>query len=263
MRKIAVLPTLFTLGNLFCGFTAITYIIDGTLEGRHVIDRNLIWAAWCVFFGMVFDALDGRVARLARVTTGFGAQLDSLADLVTFGLAPALLVRTVARGVFADRRILWLVCAVYLICAALRLARYNVRQAGEKSAHDDFEGLPTPAAAGVVAALVLLGCSGHPRLPSMAREVLSGLIPFFAVILGMLMVSSVRYVHVPNRLLAGKRPFAHVVQLILAMVMAAYWIEAALALGFLAYLIGGLFSPLAPKEPATEPSPAGPPPDSP
>ncbi len=245
MKKIAIVPTLMTLGNLFCGFTAITYIIDGTLEGRHVVDQKLVWASWYIFLGMVFDALDGRVARMARVTSGFGAQLDSLADLVTFGLAPTLLVRAIAHGVFSDLRILWLVCAVYLVCAALRLARYNVRQAGDKSAHNDFEGLPTPAAAGVVAALALLGCSSDGRMPQTAREALFAAIPFAALVLGILMVSTVRYLHVPNRLLGGKRPFAHLVQLILAMALAAYWIEVALVVVFAGYLVWGVAATLA------------------
>lgn len=242
MNKVAVVPTLLTLGNLFCGFTAVTYVIDGTLEGRHVETHKLVWAAWCVFFAMIFDALDGRVARMARATSAFGAQLDSLGDLVSFGVAPALLVRTVADGAGAGPRILWLVCAVYLVCAALRLARYNVRQAGEKSTHDDFEGLPTPAAAGVVAALVLLGCSRDARLPDAAREVVFAALPFAAVALGILMVSSVRYVHVPNRLLRGKRPFTHVVQITFAALLAAYWIEVALALAFVGYLLHGLMA---------------------
>lgn len=260
MKKIAVVPTLMTLGNLFCGFIAITQIVDGTLEGRHVVDRKMVVAAWCVFFGMVFDALDGRVARLARVTSGFGAQLDSLADLVTFGLVPALLVRTVAGGIFSDPKILWLVCGAYLVCAALRLARYNVRQAGDKSTHEDFEGLPTPGAAGVVTALVLFACSPDPRLSPAVRTIVFGILPFAALLAAVLMVSGVRYLHIPNRLLGGKRPFAHVVQLSLAMVAAAYWIEMALVAAFVGYLACGLLFGLSARRAADPAASAGAPP---
>ncbi|MEN6557804.1 MAG: CDP-diacylglycerol--serine O-phosphatidyltransferase, partial [Thermoguttaceae bacterium] len=132
IRTIAVFPTLLTLGNLICGFFAIVVAsrIDKpeAIAGIDPLDiRNAMTSGCLIFLAMVFDGLDGYVARLARTTTDFGAQLDSLCDVVSFGVAPAfLLVKMCPRFTYFYDQAIWVIAAAFAACAALRLARFNV-----------------------------------------------------------------------------------------------------------------------------------------
>ena len=140
-RGIYILPSLFTTGNVFCGFYAIIAIFN---EDYYV-------AAWAIVVAMVFDVLDGRVARFTKTTSAFGEQYDSLADIISFGMAPAIMVYSWVLKPFG--RLGWMAAFLFLLCAALRLARFNVSKPDVRSQH--FSGLPTPAAAAVTASIVI------------------------------------------------------------------------------------------------------------
>src|SRR5262249_2322913 len=145
IRTVAVFPTMFTLGNLICGFFAIlvaSRVAAATDKpippapeiaiNKLVLDpndptHNVMLSGWLIFLAMIFDALDGHVARLAKTTSDFGAQLDSLCDLVTFGVAPAfLMVKMCPDFTYVAREAMWIIAAVFAACAAIRLARFNV-----------------------------------------------------------------------------------------------------------------------------------------
>ena len=172
IRTIAVLPTLFTLGNLVCGFFAI--VVASRVE-RPLTDRippepggvvvafdsndpthNIMLSGWLIFLGMIFDALDGHVARLARTSSDFGAELDSLCDVVSFGVAPGfLLVKMCPYLAYYHPEAIWVIAAALPVCAALRLARFNVETPADDD-HLSFSGLPSPAAAGSIAGFAIL-----------------------------------------------------------------------------------------------------------
>ncbi len=140
-RKIYLLPNLFTTGNMFCGFLSIIFAIQQQYDN----------AAWIIIVGAFFDSMDGRLARLTRSTSSFGVEYDSLADLVSFGMAPAYLAYL--WGLQSFGRLGWMVGFLYLTCAALRLARFNVMAGTAPKGF--FTGLPSPVAAGVVCTSVL------------------------------------------------------------------------------------------------------------
>ena len=180
-RGIYLLPNLFTTAGLFSGFYAIVAAIDGNYER----------AGFAVFAAMLFDTLDGRVARLTRTESAFGKEYDSLADMVAFGLAPALVayqwgVKRIAEYGNAWGRFGWIASFFYAVCAALRLARFNARSATADKRY--FEGLPSPSAAAVVAAFVWF--SSEWREPGLAGLILTFSVSAFA---GALMVSAFAY----------------------------------------------------------------------
>jgi CDP-diacylglycerol--serine O-phosphatidyltransferase len=140
-KGIHILPSLFTTGNVFCGFYAFVAVLN----------EHFYYAAWAIAIGMIFDGLDGRIARLTKTTSAFGEQYDSLADIITFGMAPAFLAYSWVLKPFG--RLGWMAAFLFLLCAALRLARFNVTKPETRSQH--FIGLPSPAAAVVVASIVI------------------------------------------------------------------------------------------------------------
>ncbi len=232
IRPIAVIPTLFTLGNLWCGFFAI--VVTARLpkptagaEPYGDIDYlgEIALAAGLIFLAMVFDALDGYLARLAKAPSGFGAQLDSLADLVTFGVAPAyLLVKMCPDVTLWNKFSVWVIAGAFLTCVALRLARFNL-ETGEDDDHRDFKGLPSPAGAAAVASYAFLFWKlrgDHADLPyaGVLADVAEWFLPAFALVVAGLMVPRVRYPHLVSYLLAGDRSFQHVVALVFTSVLA-------------------------------------------
>src|SRR5580693_5986811 len=155
--KIYFLPNLLTAGNLFCGFVALTKIVDADQYSATYFDQIKLALAF-ILLACIFDLLDGRVARMGGVESPFGREFDSLADLISFGVAPAFLVhRVVLRDVFVDHEeIGWFIASVYLICGAFRLARFNCLAAMAGSGGGkEFLGFPIPSAAGLVASLTL------------------------------------------------------------------------------------------------------------
>src|SRR5512147_2164154 len=154
--KIYFLPNLLTAGNLFCGFVALTKIVEADISSGNF--QQIKIALGFILLACIFDLFDGRVARMGGVESPFGREFDSLADLISFGAAPAFLVhRIVLKDVFIHHQeIGWFIASVYMICGALRLARFNClsSQAGSGGGKE-FLGFPIPAAAGLVASLTL------------------------------------------------------------------------------------------------------------
>ena len=223
MKRIAIIPTLLTVGNAICGFGAIAC---ASKIGRSDVpldnDSYFALSGWLIIAAMVFDALDGYVARLAKTTSNFGLQLDSLCDAISFGVAPAFLLLRLGPDWEPDQRLhqaLAVIAALYMVCAVLRLARFNIETTVDP-ANKRFRGLPSPAAAGCLASLAILRGeltkqwpSFHPDLVRTCVEVWA---PLGALALALLMVSRVPYPHLTKQILRGRRPFRHLVQIILA-----------------------------------------------
>jgi CDP-diacylglycerol--serine O-phosphatidyltransferase len=227
--RLSILPTLCTLGNSVCGFLAICYAADASrllAAAATAADGSakLAMAGWMLVVGAVFDMLDGRIARLTRSTSTFGGALDSLADVVSFGVAPALIAKTLCQDVLgwhADR-VIFATAAFFAACATLRLARYNAEHDEPDEAVTNFQGLPTPGAAAVVIGLAI----SHERLlrwfdPSEVARVLAAQVVAVGLLigLGLLMVSRVPYFHFANRFLSGRKPVGRVALLVLLLVL--------------------------------------------
>ncbi|MGH7993435.1 MAG: CDP-diacylglycerol--serine O-phosphatidyltransferase [Limisphaerales bacterium] len=194
--KIYFLPNLLTAGNLFCGFVALTKIVDANLTPDAA--GNVNWmpiklSLAFILLACIFDLLDGRVARLGGSDSPFGREFDSLADLVSFGVAPAFLVqRVVLADVFGEyRQISWFIASIYLLCGAFRLARFNVLSAHANSSGKDFLGFPIPSAAGLVASLTLLIIHFHEKEKTLGSW--NYLLAVVLIFLSAMMVSTVRY----------------------------------------------------------------------
>jgi CDP-diacylglycerol--serine O-phosphatidyltransferase len=199
MKKgIYILPNLFTTGNLFCGFWAIV----------SVFKEEFYYAAIAILLACVFDVLDGKVARLSGATSKFGIQYDSLADLVSFGVAPALLAFSWALRPYG--RFGWLAAFLFVICGALRLARFNVMASSGETKY--FKGLPIPAAAAMIALTILL----YLRLIE-TGGVKDVVILVMIYMLAFLMVSAVRYFSFKELGLAKRKPFSLFIFVVLSM----------------------------------------------
>ena len=231
IRTVAVFPTMFTLGNLVCGFFAIVVAARVDKPDAAMMEladaSNVMLAAWLIFLAMVFDALDGYVARLSGTASDFGAQLDSLCDLVTFGVAPGfLLVKMCPRFIYMDTLVykdgMWIIAAAFAACAALRLARFNVETSDEDD-HLTFSGLPSPAAAAAIAGFGIMFHTLAQRRETLEyapqiESALQAVLPLFAVLLALMMVSRIPYPHVVNQVFRGQKSFGHVVAVVFALV---------------------------------------------
>ncbi len=206
--RIYFLPNSMTAGNLFCGFMAVINCIqarlaetslDGLYLGELPTDHYRT-AVWFILGAAAFDTLDGRLARMGGRESLFGAEFDSIADIISFGIAPALLmfffIISPTQGIMWFRNVGWFVGFIYLLCAAIRLARFNVitnpllhRDTSDQS--KDFVGLPVPAAAGTVGSLVLFLIHLADADKSLNRWALA--LPILMVLIAILMVSKVRF----------------------------------------------------------------------
>jgi CDP-diacylglycerol---serine O-phosphatidyltransferase len=192
--KIYFLPNLLTAGNLFCGFVALTKIVEADLSTGDFGKIKL--ALGFILLACIFDLFDGRVARMGGVESPFGREFDSLADLISFGVAPAFLVHRVVLGdVFRDLdlpQIGWFIASIYLLCGAFRLARFNCLTAmAGGGGSKDFLGFPIPSAAGLVASLTLLIIHLNEKDRSLGHwKFLPAIVLVF---LSAMMVSTVRY----------------------------------------------------------------------
>ncbi|MCK9315451.1 MAG: CDP-diacylglycerol--serine O-phosphatidyltransferase [Verrucomicrobia bacterium] len=271
--KIYFLPSLMTAGNLFCGFLALTKIVEADITS-HSFSSVIYQALLFILLACIFDALDGRVARMGGEESPFGREFDSLADLISFGAAPAFLVhRIVLEPVFEDiPEIGWFVASIYLVCGALRLARFNCVAASpthnQKPPSRDFVGFPIPAAAGLVASLTLF------MLWYQDKEFVVGnwryTLPFIMVFLSYMMVSNVRYPSFKHLSLKtrprSRNSFAWIVIAALGIggciVMRAYVLPILLPAAFFIYLAYGLvrffWDNKAKKSPPETPSPNAP-----
>jgi CDP-diacylglycerol--serine O-phosphatidyltransferase len=250
VKKIHLLPNLITLGNAFCGLLALSYAIDGlawqpdglapgTKEFAAARDAffyvKMEQACFLVFLAMVFDALDGWVARLTGSASELGAQLDSFSDALTFGVTPALLAKVLIEHEGADLRFLssprvhFLASAAFATMAILRLARFNLETEPDEQAHQEFKGLPSPAAAGAITSTLWMylvlrkpdledsegTITPFGRVLGWMRDVdwgpwLRWVPPYLVLLLpliALLMVSRVRYVHAVSLLTRERHPF--------------------------------------------------------
>lgn len=190
--KIYFLPNLMTAGNLFCGFLALTKIVQWDIKSENFDDIKL--ALFFILLACIFDLLDGRVARMGGAESPFGREFDSLADIVSFGVAPAFLVhRVVLRDVFNQHeQVGWFIASIYLICGAFRLARFNCLAAMSGSGSGKyFLGFPIPAAAGLVASLTLLIIQLNEKEKTLGHW--KYLLAVVLVFLSAMMVSTVKY----------------------------------------------------------------------
>jgi CDP-diacylglycerol---serine O-phosphatidyltransferase len=255
--RIYFLPNLMTAGNLFCGFMAIVQCIQarlaetstGALYEGYTNAEHYKFAVWFIFGAAAFDALDGRLARMGGRESLFGAEFDSIADVISFGMAPALLMFYLILAPTTGnyewfRQIGWAIGFVYLLCAAMRLARFNVitnplLRPGTKESHKDFVGLPVPAAASTVAATVLFLL----KLAETDRSLKSGALclPPLMLLVAFLMMSTVRYPsgkNVDMQTQTRLRPF---VMFLGVVAMVILYKEIALLGVCLAYIFFGLF----------------------
>jgi CDP-diacylglycerol--serine O-phosphatidyltransferase len=222
MRKgIYILPNTITLCGLFCGF----YAIMASFKGQQV------YGAWAVLVAVIFDGLDGWVARVTHTTTRFGIELDSLSDLVAFGVAPAVLIY--GWGLHGFGRIGWGASFFYVICGALRLARYNVQMGSTES--KAFTGLPIPGAAVMISTLILFYTEVLGDMEG--RNIMLLMVPF---VLAGLMVSTFRY-HGLKEISSKKRmPFWLLVAVVTALVLIFMYPEIVLFLFSSVYVMSGL-----------------------
>ena len=199
--NLSIIPNTCTSMNLICGYLAIVM----TARGEFLI------AGWLILIANIFDILDGRLARLASVESKFGAELDSLCDLVSFGVAPAFLVYT--RYLEADRLFSLIVTCIFVLCGALRLARFNVTPHSKQGV---FEGLPIPGGAGILATLTIFELQfGHFS----AFNIPAKAIPFIVLITSLLMVSKIEYPAIKKTPKTGNRRLIAVMLVITALVV--------------------------------------------
>ena len=256
LKYITVLPSLITILNVVCGFAAIVFASKGAKLGIGQFSYFAI-AGDLILLAMIADVLDGRLARMSKSTSSFGGQLDSLCDIVSFGVAPAFLMLKIMEYKFGlgesnsgvenfMQRFIWLVAAAYISCAAIRLARFNVENEEDESAHMSFIGLPTPAAAGVVVSLVIFH---HETLPELSNKSTQAYVicenaiiyalPFLVLGVAVLMVSRIRYPHIINQYIKGKKSFAHFIRILLFLGLIIWSRQTALVLIFCGFAASG------------------------
>lgn len=262
MRRAKSLPNLLTLGNAFLGLLAISKAIDalvlGTDEGFAALFET---ACWFILGAMLLDGLDGRVARMTDSFSDLGAQLDSFADAITFGVAPALLAKVMLeqQGVLHPR-LNFFVAALYSLMAILRLARFNLENDHDEESHRVFRGLPSPGAAGILVATMMMSQAliggteggggivtpmGHVLawIPDSSRMVLGHGLQFVTFlllpVLALLMVSKVPYTHAFSSLMSARGRWAMVRLVLLLLVLALAPVLTLFILGWV-YLSTGL-----------------------
>jgi len=252
MPKIYLLPNLMTAGNLFCGFAATLKILEGALilekaavsptaeliaRAHYLAGKNFHFAIWCILASCLFDALDGRLARLGGHESPFGREFDSLADIVSFGVAPALMVYRIVLHEFPNAG--WIIASVYLICGALRLARFNcLAAANSEAANKEFRGFPIPAAAGVIASVTLFMLWWGPEIGN-GKWVLPPLMLF----LSWMMFSGFKYPSFKSLNLRTTRSLPKFLTIVVVMIITVLNYQWAPMVIFLVYLLYGFLRP--------------------
>lgn len=272
-RGVALLPSLFTLGNCLSGFASLNYAARPPEPNSDpVFQTHFIVAGYFIFLAMVFDMFDGFVARLTRSASDFGAELDSLADMVSFGLAPAFLsihlIGELLRnpsasgkeyiaipGPFQDNdwlRLFWIIAAIYVSCTALRLARFNVITTPDAQSHMAFRGMPSPGAAAIVAGSVIFFEYLSPQHIGLAARipfhvtkevrdwlqiVFPYLLPLILLCAALLMVSRFAYAHLINRFLRRRKKFRTFVGFFLLVMLVLWEPQITILLGIYCYAL--------------------------
>jgi CDP-diacylglycerol--serine O-phosphatidyltransferase len=274
LKYITILPSLVTIINGACGFAAISFAsqaassVTGQFSYHRLTLPYFALSGYMILFAMIADMLDGRLARMSQSTSSFGGQLDSLCDIISFGVAPAFLMLKIiehklsplpdagAHGVIISfiERFVWLSAAAFISCAAIRLARFNVENEEDESAHMNFVGLPSPAAAGVIVSLVIFHQETVPDILThpgrdwstggvvnfMLDDLLLYVLPIIALGLAVLMVSRIRYSHVINQYIRGKKPFAHLIRTLVFFGLIIWHRQFAFVLIFCGFALSGV-----------------------
>ena len=266
LKYIAVLPSFVTLMNGACGFIAITFASRSPVLGwslsfvRRSYVTSLAMAGYMIILAMVADMLDGRVARLTRTTSSFGGQLDSLSDVISFGIAPAFLMvkllethldniraEHLSLAMLLGRAILFS-AILYVMCAVVRLARFNVENEEDEAAHMNFSGLPSPPAAGIVVSLVIFHQQFLGRIIEQTSDYYSSfqvitlsVFPVVTLLSGLLMVSRIRYPHLANQLLRGKKTLSSLLAIFASGLLIVWNIQLAMVVGFCGFALFGVF----------------------
>lgn len=268
-RGVALLPSLFTLGNCLSGFASLNFTARGedASASSPVFSPHFSFAGYCIFLAMLFDMFDGFVARLTRSASDFGAELDSLADMVSFGIAPAFLsIHLIGQllhtqtpggkgyidipGPFQDDdwlRLFWVIAGIYVACTALRLARFNVIHQPDVLSHMSFRGLPSPGGAAIVAGTVIffetLGKENPVwfNVSQNVRMVLTRVFPYMLPVVllcaALLMVSRFSYTHLINRFLRGRKNFRTLVGFFLLMMLIFWQPQISVIVGIYVYAL--------------------------
>jgi CDP-diacylglycerol--serine O-phosphatidyltransferase len=247
--KIYFLPNLLTAANLFCGFVALTKIVDTDREDLESGDfTRIYWALGFILLACIFDLFDGRVARMGGRESPFGREFDSLADLISFGVAPAFLVhRVVLKDISINHpEIGWFIASIYLICGAFRLARFNcLASMSGTGGGKEFLGFPIPSAAGLVASLTLLMIWLQEK--NFYKSYLKYILPALLLFLSWMMVSSVKYPTFKTLDLKATRTFTKTLIGILfigaVLVLQQNFLVFVLPVIFTAYLLYGFIRP--------------------
>jgi CDP-diacylglycerol--serine O-phosphatidyltransferase len=264
LKYIAILPSLVTLMNGFCGFASILLASQGPdmVWRPHLLPKTNVsyfaLAGYMIFLGMIADVLDGHLARISKSTSSFGAQLDSLCDVITFGVAPAFLMLKLVQvhssyfqlvnnqPAALSGRVVFLIAILYVMCAIIRLARFNVETSAE-DAHLSFAGLPSPPAAGTIVSLVIFQQDFLPKITKWPAGFINAselaavwALPVITLMAGILMVTRIPYPHVVNRLLRGKKQFSTFLLVLFVVLLIVWNIQLAMALGFCVFVVYGL-----------------------
>ena len=265
LKHIAVLPSIITLMNAVCGFIAIVCASRGPgprweiLMVRKFFLTGFALSGYMIFFAMIADLLDGQAARLSKATSSFGGQLDSLSDVISFGVAPAFLMMKVVEVHYEHLRVespklthiagksVLFIAIIYAMCAVIRLARFNVENEEDESAHMRFAGLPSPAAAGVVVSLVIFLQDFLPKVADrsdtlfrMFENAVVWALPFVTLLAGILMVTRISYPHAANQFLRGKKTFGTFLMVFFAVLLLAWNIQLAMVIGFCGFALFGV-----------------------
>jgi CDP-diacylglycerol--serine O-phosphatidyltransferase len=264
LKYIAILPSLVTLMNGLCGFASILLASQGPdMVWRPLLlpKTNISYfalAGYMIFLGMIADVLDGHLARISKSTSSFGAQLDSLCDVISFGVAPAFLMLKMVQAhlqyfhfvnnqpAALSGRVVFLIAILYVMCAVIRLARFNVETSAEDD-HLSFAGLPSPPAAGTIVSLVIFQQDLLPKITKWPVEFINAsgfaavwALPVITLMAGILMVTRIPYPHIVNRLLRGKKQFSTFLLVVFTVLLIIWNIQLAMALGFCVFVVYGL-----------------------
>jgi CDP-diacylglycerol--serine O-phosphatidyltransferase len=237
-KGIYIFPSLFTCGNMSCGFLSVLASIEG----------NFTKAAWLLILAIAFDMLDGRIARMTKTSSEFGVQLDSLSDLVSFGLAPSVMMYQLVLN--SMNKIGVAIAVLFVLCSALRLAKFNV-MAKDGTVHSSFMGLPTPASAGLLISFVLsyelfIASPGQTlsfkTIPLLMKNmpVFFKLMPVIMVVLSLLMVSTVPYASFKKFKFSKPKAFQFLVLIIMLVTLIITFPQNVIFILFSLYALSGI-----------------------
>ncbi|MDR3071056.1 MAG: CDP-diacylglycerol--serine O-phosphatidyltransferase [Endomicrobium sp.] len=237
-KGIYIIPSLFTCGNLACGCLSLMSSINGDFQQ----------AAWLLILAIFFDAMDGRIARLMKTTSKFGIQLDSLSDLISFGIAPSIMMYQLVLNSMG--KLGMLIAVLFVLCSALRLSKFNVK-VQDGVVHSFFSGLPTPASAGLLLSFVLsyelfIADSGQSLTFKTIPIVMKNMPTFFRVMpivmvmLSLLMVSSIPYISFKKVNLSKPKTFRLLVSMILFALLVVAFPQNTIFILFSLYVLSGI-----------------------